>query len=203
MTQLAEMGVAVPEDFRRENAMAGEWETVSQRLITLDGVEVKTEEQVEAKPNLNMGVRKRKIEEDAEAEALKLEEGRRRPRWGTDTRTLPGDDDDLDTLLGSTASFRKKTKTEPKSEVNGNGPTIKTEPSLEQEQAASDEAVAADSRHPHVGNEEGLDEPFLQPPAVESEPTVKSEDQGLDGDDGDIIVGLMFKKKLRKSAKNG
>ena len=161
MAQLAEMGVAVPEDFRRENAMAGEWETVSQRLITPDGAEVENEEQAEAKPNLNIGIRKRKVEEGAEEEIPKLEEGRRRPRWGTDTRTLPGDDDDgLDALLGSTTSFTKKTKTEPKSGIKAEVSIVKTEQPLDYEQVANEE--------------EG---------------------------DGDMIVGSMFKRKLRKNAK--
>ena len=203
MAQLAEMGVAVPEDFRRENAMAGEWETVSQRVITLDGAEIKTEEQAEAKPSLNIGVRKRKVEEGEEGEALKLEEGRRRPRWGTDTRTLSGDDDDLDALLDSTTSFTKKAKTESKPEAEGDRPTVKTEPGLEYEQAAGGEAAAADSLEPHIEKEDGLKDTLSQPHAVNSEPAVKSEDQGLENDDQDIIVGSMFKKKPRKSGKKG
>ena len=97
------MGVAVPEDFRKEMAMVGDWQTTSQRFIY---DEVKKEDDTEdVKPTgLNIGVRKRKFEGQEEEE--EAEESDVRKGWGSTIRTYPGtnadDEDDLDSLLKST-----------------------------------------------------------------------------------------------------
>ena len=111
LAQLAAMGVAVPEDYRREMAMAGDWQTVSERLVYED---VKKEEDTEdVKPALptgdsskiNIGVRKRKFEgQDEEEEA-----GEKvvRKGWGSTIRAYPGtnQDPDLDALLNENKPF--------------------------------------------------------------------------------------------------
>ncbi|RAL63465.1 hypothetical protein DID88_003885 [Monilinia fructigena] len=92
LAQLAELGVSVPDEFRSDLAMAGEWQVTSERIID-DG-------NGEKKPDaLALGVRKREVEdEDEEAKEAK------KRRWGTAIRTYPteNDDDDLDALLNST-----------------------------------------------------------------------------------------------------
>ncbi|KAL8645829.1 MAG: hypothetical protein Q9226_007121 [Calogaya cf. arnoldii] len=108
LAKLAEMGVAVPEEFRREMAMAGDWQTIAQRPIQ---DRVKKEEGLEDfkdfKPDstLNVGIRKRKFEgqeEEEEAGATVVRKG-----WGSTTRRYPGSDgddqDDLDSLLNKPA----------------------------------------------------------------------------------------------------
>ena len=97
------MGVAIPEDFRREMAMAGDWQTTSERPIYENDF-VKKEEPEDVKPGgLSVGVRKRKFEgqeEEEEAGETVVRKG-----WGSTIRTYPGsggDDDDLDMLLKST-----------------------------------------------------------------------------------------------------
>ena len=108
LSQLAAMGVAVPEDFRREMAMAGNWQTLSERPLYEEAKE--EEDPKDTKPpdtdikrqGLNIGVRKRKYEgQDEEEEA-----GERvvRKGWGSTTRTYGGssDDVDLDALLNGT-----------------------------------------------------------------------------------------------------
>ena len=103
LKQLAEMEVAIPEEFRREMAMAGDWQTLSERAIYDD---LKQEDDgKEFKPDaLNIGVRKRKFEGQEEGE--EAEERVARKAWGSTTRTYPsvgGDvEDDLDSLLKST-----------------------------------------------------------------------------------------------------
>lgn len=124
MAQLAEMGVAIPEEFRRDMAMAGEWQTVSQRVIMpRDEEEEEKKEGVESTP-LNIGVRKRKHEgEEEEAEEEPQNRPARKP-WGYATRSYPGaeEDDDLDALLEKTKDIKRKgpvsegVKPEPKSE---------------------------------------------------------------------------------------
>ena len=102
LEQLAEMGIAVPEEFRKDMAMAGDWQVTSQRVIY---DEVKEEGDVQdVKPGkLNIGVRKRKFEgQEEEEQAI---EKVVRTNWGSATRSYPGnmgDGDDLDALLQAT-----------------------------------------------------------------------------------------------------
>ena len=103
LAQLAEMGVAIPEDFRREMAIAGDWQTTSERLV-YENDSVKKEEVEDAKPGgLNVGVRKRKFdgrEEEEEAGETVVRRG-----WGSTIRAYPGqggDEEDLSILLKST-----------------------------------------------------------------------------------------------------
>ncbi|APA06679.1 hypothetical protein SS1G_04736 [Sclerotinia sclerotiorum 1980 UF-70] len=103
LAQLAELGVSVPDEFRSDLAMPGEWQVTSERIID-DG-------NGEKKPDaLALGVRKREAEdEDEEAKEAK------RKRWGTAIRTYPteNNDNDLDALLSNTGK--------------GKGPGLKAE----------------------------------------------------------------------------
>ncbi|KAL8663585.1 MAG: hypothetical protein Q9202_003773 [Teloschistes flavicans] len=128
MAKLAEMGVAVPEDFRREMAMAGDWQTLARRPV-LD--QVKKEEALEdfkdfkPDPTLNIGVRKRKHEGDAgeEEEEAATESGARRKGWGSAVRRYPGlatdSNDDLDALLTS-ETIPKQDEQQMKTQISSN-----------------------------------------------------------------------------------
>ena len=114
IAELAKLGVAVPEDYRREVAMAGDWQVLSENII--HGISVKKEEDNETEGSnattsvaLNVGVRKRKLEAQDEEEDS---EPVVRRGWGSTNRTYPGiigDDDDLDALLSNTLPTRKIT----------------------------------------------------------------------------------------------
>ncbi|KAL8941803.1 MAG: hypothetical protein Q9216_002041 [Gyalolechia sp. 2 TL-2023] len=106
LARLAEMGVAVPEEYRREVAMAGDWQTLSERPMW---VHVKKEDHLDdfkdfkPDPTLNVGIRKRKIdgqEEDEEPGVRTVRKG-----WGSAIRRYPGstgdNTDDLDALLNT------------------------------------------------------------------------------------------------------
>lgn len=108
LAQLAEMGIAVPEEFRRDMAMAGDWQVISEKPV-YDPVNEKEEaaDDVEdVKPaGLNIGVRKRRHEGPEEEE----DDGEIQARgaWGSKFHTYPdprGQDgqEDLDLLLGKT-----------------------------------------------------------------------------------------------------
>lgn len=95
------MGVAIPEEFRGDMALAGEWKTVSERVIE------------EEKPKISssaaaaVGVRKRKLEngeEEEHAPVRFVSKG-----WGSAVRQYPGSqgDEDLDALLESTKEIKK------------------------------------------------------------------------------------------------
>ncbi|KAL9130180.1 MAG: hypothetical protein Q9217_001574 [Psora testacea] len=114
LQQLAEMGIAVPEDFRREMAMAGDWQTTAERAIYDTPVMregIKEEEGFGAmkEASLNVGVRKRKYEGQEEDE--EVGEKVVRKGWGSTTRTYPGaagEEDDLDALLQNTSEVKRK-----------------------------------------------------------------------------------------------
>lgn len=102
LKQLAEMGVAIPEEFRREMAMAGDWQTLSERAIC-DDVKQDEDSKDFKLSGISMGVRKRKYEGQEEEEA---DENVARKAWGSTTRTYPSaagnGKDDLDSLLENT-----------------------------------------------------------------------------------------------------
>ena len=109
LAQLAEMGVAVPEEYRREMAMAGDWQTVSVTSASRDVESAKNEEE-DAKASIAaFGIRKRKFEEQEHEQDGNEEGPRIQPAtraWGSATKGYPsaasGVDEDLDTLLQST-----------------------------------------------------------------------------------------------------
>lgn len=110
LTQLAEMGVAVPEEFRKELAMAGEWETISETPIYETGPE-RADQDGNKFSVMNIGVRKRKyegLEEEEEAGETVVRKG-----WGSTTRVYPSQcDEDLDSLLGKTKMSIQRTATD-------------------------------------------------------------------------------------------
>jgi hypothetical protein len=113
MAQLAEMGIAIPEEYRQEMAMAGDWQITA--VHPLDA-HVKDEDDFKS-DGLNVGVRKRPREkgekgEEGEEEGEEGEEGeedngvaaksRVRRVWGSSTKAYPGREEelaDLDSLL--------------------------------------------------------------------------------------------------------
>ena len=105
LAQLADMGVAIPDEFRREMAMAGDWQTLSETPIY--EASFKKEEDVDVKPvRLSMGVRKRRHEGQEEDEEAR--EPVVRKAWGSTFKTYSeadqNADDDLDSLLASTGT---------------------------------------------------------------------------------------------------
>jgi hypothetical protein len=110
IAQLAEMGVAIPQEFRAEMALAGEWQTTSEtRIEPQQGLEG---------PTKSVGVRKRKLEgedeEDEHASEPVVNKG-----WGSRMKQYPGaqDDGDLDDLLASTKEIKKTKTFTPKAEL--------------------------------------------------------------------------------------
>ena len=103
LSQLAEMGVSIPNEFRPDMAMAGEWQVTSERVID--------EDEGEKKPDaLALGVRKRVLDEEEQ----ELAEAKKR-RWGSSYRTHPAeeDDGDLDALLSNATRKGKEPATMP------------------------------------------------------------------------------------------
>lgn len=124
LSQLADLGIAVPEEFRREMAMAGEWQVVSERVLHESGVKDEhkkeegcDEEKMKSGPEgINIGVHKRKYNNEAEEEdeVTRTMMGGRKA-WGSMIQTysaavgdaLGSAQEDLDSLLGNTQLHRR------------------------------------------------------------------------------------------------
>lgn len=175
------MGVSIPDEFRGEMALAGEWQTTSITPIQ------QPEEDGEGKPIKSIGVRKRKHEGgEGEGDEEQNEEQRFVSKgWGSTTRGYPGageDNEDLDALLESTKSIKKTKTTE---EEEG---TTKKEPAEDVPTAATikgeDDTAAASEAN--------------QPLSIKEEPSsaapVKSEREAEEP-----APGVVFKKRKPKA----
>ena len=156
LEQLAEMGVAIPEEFRKGMVMAGDWQVVSETPIFEEtpkeaGV-VKKEEGRDEKPAaLNIGVRKRPL--DAEEEEVTA-----RKRWEPPTQTYPKDqDEDLDALLASTTASKRKSMVPLNPSADSNGSAKVESPPYIKRETSSDGVSAKDM--PSAGVKEEEDEP--------------------------------------------
>lgn len=111
ISQLAAMGVAVPEEYRADMALAGEWQTISETRVEsqlgLDG------------PSKSIGVRKRKLEGEEEERDEAGPEITVNKGWGSRMKQYPGAQDhgDLDDLLASTQGIKKTKTFTPKAEL--------------------------------------------------------------------------------------
>lgn len=141
--------MAIPDEYRREMAMAGDWQTLSERPIYQDGI--KKEEALDVKPDMiSTGIRKRRYEGQEEEEAAReAERAAVRMNWGSTTRTYPeGDgfgDDDLDKLLERSKTIgkgkgRMANPTEAPENTRAGSPS-RTGPEGTQACATHDEAV--------------------------------------------------------------
>jgi len=110
LAQLAEMGVSIPDEFRPDMAMAGDWQVTSEHVIEGD-----SEKHPEA---VALGVRKREREKAAEEEDEEALEAKKK-RWGSAYRTHPtaDDDGDLDALLSSAPRKEKGPMAKPEVDV--------------------------------------------------------------------------------------
>ncbi|KAL8736948.1 MAG: hypothetical protein Q9181_002174 [Wetmoreana brouardii] len=189
LAKLAEMGVAVPEDFRRETAMAGDWRTIAERPLWDCG---KKEEGLEdfkkfnPDPTLNIGVRKRKL--DGEEEDVNSEAPVSRKGWGSAVRRYPGpasnSEDDLDALLSNTTVTKQE-------EHKDRTKTPLLLPKVEPTQDADNyQAAELDPKRPPVKREESetIDLSSFQNQGPNVETAIKQEN-------GDAQPAVVFKKR--------
>lgn len=89
--QLAEMGIQVPDDYRAEMAMAGDWKSVAQ---------IKPDHDVATNEDTSVGIRKRKLDEQEQEDIDAGEEPTAKRVWGRTVRRYPGQEtEDLNSLL--------------------------------------------------------------------------------------------------------
>ncbi|KAI0133817.1 hypothetical protein BJ170DRAFT_590825 [Xylariales sp. AK1849] len=122
--QLAEMGIDIPTELRRDMALAGDWQVTKTRIV--DDTP-KTDENGNAKVEaIATGVRKR-IRPEGEEELEEALKGlsKKPKKWGRDSRQAPEDDAELEALLSGALPVKKE-----KVEDIGDGTVKKEEESL-------------------------------------------------------------------------
>lgn len=184
MAQLAEMGIAIPDEFRPDMAMAGEWQVTSERIIESEG---------EKKPDaIALGVRKR---EPGDADEEEIEA--KKSRWGSAYRTHPTEEDDgeLDALL---SNITRRSNAPP--------PKIEAE---EDEKEIKDESRGSGLPVKSLFGELGTDEPETpEKPKIKLEPsgddlpipdTVQSLNPTVKQEGEEAALGIVFKKRKAKN----
>ncbi|KAL4913691.1 hypothetical protein BDW62DRAFT_159368 [Aspergillus aurantiobrunneus] len=147
MAQLAEMGVAIPDAYRGDMALAGDWHTVSEKVV-------RPEEEGEKQPTLGVRKRKHDLDVDEEEEEAKREAERFVSKgWGSATRRYPGaredEDEDLDALLASTKEVKKtKDSGTAEAEVPQKGEPSDGAPVKEEESSTASAGVVFKKRKP-------------------------------------------------------
>lgn len=190
--QLASLGVSLPDEFRKDLAMAGDWQVTSTTIVAdtpPDG----------SNPGASArGIHKRE-RTDEEIEEEKAIKGlfKKPRRWGRDSRTAAGDGDsaDLDALLSGGLAVKKQEEDTVKKEEESE-PTSETAPIKQEEHEPS-----SIKKEP---SEEGI-------PALAEVPTdssSKTEAPALKTEDGASTVGssgaqevpaVTFKKRKPKN----
>lgn len=190
--QLASLGVSLPDEFRRDLAMAGDWQVTSTTIVTdapADG----------SNPGSSArGVHKRE-RTDEEIEEEKAIKGlfKKPRRWGRDSRTAAGDDDnaDLDALLSGGLVVKKQEEDTVKKEEDAE-PTVETAP------------VKQEDPEPSPVKEEPSEEGVPPLAEVPADPSSKAEMPALKIEEGASTVGsseaqdvpaVTFKKRKPKN----
>ncbi|OQD87758.1 hypothetical protein PENANT_c005G08984 [Penicillium antarcticum] len=185
IAQLAEMGVAVPEEFRRDMALAGEWQTLSETKIEptqgIDG------------PTKSVGVRKRKHEGEEEEEDEHAPEPIVNKGWGSRTKQYPGaqDDEDLDDLFASTKDIKKTKTFTPKVELDGQYTTTGEADATAKSVKNEDEPTKLETQEKsatEVKTEVKTEEPLQVAEPTEEKPQTE-----------DATPGVVFKKRKPKT----
>ncbi|CAI7568989.1 unnamed protein product [Penicillium glandicola] len=180
MAQLVAMGVAVPQEFRADMALAGDWQTTSETIIeTKQGLEG---------PTKSVGIRKRKLEgeeeEDEHAPEPIVNKG-----WGSRMRQYPGapEDEGLDDLLASTKDIKRAKTFIPKVEVN------EQETATEQP-TATIKTEDAPSKPEAQETNESIEVKTEEPAQSAVEPVIEEKAQSEDA-----APGVVFKKRKPKT----
>ncbi|KAL9050920.1 MAG: hypothetical protein Q9162_006347 [Coniocarpon cinnabarinum] len=171
IAQLAAMGVAVPEEYRREMAIASEWQTVSTRRLNEIGDGVKEEDGDDTKEGQegwesSRGVRRRRKEDDEDGEGDEgrragPKNGRERLGWGRQVKRYKETEDevDIEALMGKKEAEADKAKDEV-SEGNLKHETTDEEPHKDaNEETERAENVANKFDGADVKGEDGAEAP--------------------------------------------
>ncbi|KAK7535825.1 U1 zinc finger domain-containing protein [Phyllosticta citribraziliensis] len=196
LAQLAAMGVSVPDEYRREVAMVGDWQTVA--VKQLDG-EQRSAGDNDASGTLNVGVRKRKKDDDDEED----EGGAQRPKrgWGNTFKTYSSTakgaatEDDIEALLSAARKPVVKKEEE----------DIKPDPDAGSEPQKTEHAETTIKSETPEESENVKPDPEASEATASAKlsdiPPVKTEDEQEENTSAtkNDTVGVVFKKRKSKA----
>lgn len=191
------MGVAIPEEFRREMAMAGDWQVLSEKPVR-EFEKREKEEYKDIKPDaMGIGVRKRKHngqdEEEEEVEDTMVRKG-----WGSTARTYPNltsHDDELDFLLGKSTETRQKVGLGTDTYMDSSKMILEDQPTHNEAESISGSTLETPSiKQETSDNTECLMSSMLNAGNGEG-PPIKQENSSLE-------PRILFKKRKSKPIRN-
>lgn len=194
LKQLADMGVAVPDEYRGDMALAGEWQTVAVK----EPAESASNRSAETGALLNVGVRnKRKAEgeadeEDEDEQQRQGERPVRKAGWGQSFKTYPGakgdPGEDIEALLSGV-----KREAGVKKEDDGS------------EGVRKEEEAEGDGVKKEEEGEDGANADLTTgvEPKLADIPPVKTEEDAAEekGDTSAAPAGVVFKKRKSKAVR--
>lgn len=176
------MGVSIPDEFRADMAMAGEWQVTEERIVGPGDGENKLDA-------LAMGIRKRAAPGDEDEEEMAMEA--KKKRFGSAYRTYPNGEDnsDLDALLSKPLNKLKSDPIAIKAE-----PEVKTEVSTEETKIKEEPSEEATTSISNIKTEPS-DEFKLNPIAISAHTTGSD----IKEEPGAATGGVVFKKRKAKN----
>lgn len=197
--QLAALGVALPQEFRGELAMPGEWSVTSTTIVEDKTTAADEDGQAGAEAR---GVHKReRTEEQLEHEEAVKGLFKKPRRWGRDARGLAEGSEDLDALLSGGLVVKKKDEDGEELKEEGDERHVKEE--AENHETKEEESLHAVKKEPEAETdpipagtpaEEGKD-PTL---ARTDGPDIKTEDGERPPETANVPV-VAFKKRKAKN----
>lgn len=187
--QLASLGVSLPDEFRKDLAMAGDWQVTSTTIVK----ETPTDASNPGTSARGVHKRERTDEEIEEEKAIKGLFKKPR-RWGRDSRAAAGEGSstDLEALLSGGLVVKKQEEDTVKKEEEGPDSTIATAPAKEEQERPLIKQEPS---------EEGLTVPTEVATNPSPESTLKTEDgaSAADAPGAPDIPTVTFKKRKPKN----
>jgi hypothetical protein len=192
-SQLAEMGIQVPDSYGGEMATPSGWKAISQTKL----------EEALVEESLSKGIRKRKLDDEEAEEMQPSSVQSSRKVWGKTIKTYPGEDAaDLDALLAGPLphkkkkqDIKKKSPTPPRADTTLNFSVAETVASPSNVDEADAPHDSGTTEVASVGADKAIDE---------SDPTLTSEPADNTGETSIVQPALIpvFKKRKGKATSN-
>lgn len=187
--QLAALGVALPQQFRGELAMPGEWSVTSTTIVEED--KAKAADQDEQAGIKARGVHKReRTEEQLEHEEAVKGLFKKPRRWGRDVRGLAEESEDLDALLSGDLMVKRKDEEEEELKKEDDGEEDDAFHTVKKEVEAEADSIPADIPAAEEGKEAALSR-------IDAS-DIKTENGGKPSEAADMPV-VAFKKRKAKN----
>jgi len=183
------MGVKVPEGFRSEIAMAGDWQVTSQQTV----------DETPSEALLSIGIKKRKLEGQEEDEEEKETAGEDvvRRGWGAATKRYPGHDNaDLDDLLSGLISVKKENA----GSLTSQSKTDEKESLKQANNPVPNQDLRVPGNHTSLKVEDSFDKGSANKDSLVKEETESTQaSRPMDKVPGEVLMPVFKKRKAKAS----